>query len=130
MSNLGMAKLQPTIVHPRCEIRDCPLNEVGILHSEGIYIHESKGRVPFHYVFCYSNPPPFIWEATKSWESVIGFPYTDVPNIVLRYLNYGHAGCKCKVDEHRKQHFRQKSSEGLACCGFLDCIGRRQCRLM
>jgi hypothetical protein len=108
ISTLNMAKSQPTVVHPRCEFRDCPLNEVGIFHSEGIYIHESKGRVPFDYVFCYSNPPPFMWETASSWKRVASFPYTDVPNMVLRYLNYGHAGCKCKFDEHRKQHFRHK----------------------
>jgi hypothetical protein len=98
-----------------CTKRDCPLNEVGIHHSEGIYKHEGKD-VKFSVVFSMSNPPPFIHKANSSFwaaqasksaakagDNLEEIEKTLAKNgsLVGRFLNY-HAGCKCK--QHGCQH--------------------------
>ncbi|KAE9380412.1 hypothetical protein N431DRAFT_459346 [Stipitochalara longipes BDJ] len=56
-----------------CRIVDCSLNEAGIHHSIGIYKHHNKPQrrksVPLP--FGESNPPDFIWKASKEREEAM-----------------------------------------------------------
>jgi len=103
-----------------CSKRDCPLNEVGIHHSEGIYKHEGK-NVEFSVVFSMSNPPYFIREANarfwatqtakgaaKAGDNLEEIEKTFAKNgsLLGRFLNY-HAGCKehgCRHQGHGHGH--------------------------
>lgn len=65
----------------RCEALTCPLNEAGIIHSQGIYKHNNQDNVGFCIVFANSNPPDFIW---KAWER-----YADLERIIKKGKHNG-----------------------------------------
>jgi hypothetical protein len=93
-----------------CTIRDCPLNEAGITHLQGIYKHNGQDQGGFDIAFGNSNPPEFIWRAwdrfgdlermvrkgRKHGENVVELEKerAEMSAVVARFLDY-HCGCKC-----------------------------------
>ena len=56
-----------------CRIPNCPLNEAGIHHNEGICLHHNKPqrRQSVPVLFGSANPPHFIWNASKEREEAL-----------------------------------------------------------
>lgn len=57
----------------RCDDLGCPLNQRGISipHYEGIYKHEGASQTKNTTLFGISNPPPFIWKASRIWYKAL-----------------------------------------------------------
>lgn len=102
-------KLAAATTPNSCSKHDCPLNEAGINHSEGIYRHEGKDAIFCNVVFANSNPPPFIWQAHgRFWKAVAAESTAkgDAPcsvqetiqkdgSMVNKFLS-DHGGCSCR----------------------------------
>jgi hypothetical protein len=92
-----------------CSKHDCPLNEVGINHSKGIYRHEGRDASFCNVVFANSNPPPFIWQAHGRFWKAVGAESTakgDALHTVQKVIQKDdamvnkflscHGGCSCR----------------------------------
>jgi len=61
-----MSSITSTSDSPKsCTKTDCPLNEAGIPHSTGIYLHEGREHNRFCIILSNSNPLPFIWRCLE-----------------------------------------------------------------